>query len=130
VNGFCTTCHNTPNVGNHSVPLPINIGVVAPSAVGLDTTGLPVFEIRCDSGALAGQTFQVTDPGKALISGRCADVGKTKGPILRDLAARAPYFHNGAAPDLRHVVDFYDTRFGIGFTDSEKSDLIAFLKSL
>jgi len=130
VKGFCTTCHNTPNVGNHSVPLPINIGVVAPSAVGLDTTGLPVFDIRCNSGPLAGQIFQVTDPGKASISGRCADIGKTKGPILRSLAARAPYFHNGAAPDLRHVIDFYNTRFGIGFTDSEKSDLIAFLKSL
>jgi cytochrome c peroxidase len=52
------------------------------------------------------------------------------GPILRNLAARAPYFHNGAAPDLRHVLDFYDARFGIGFTDSAKSDLIAFLKSL
>ncbi|MBV9249861.1 MAG: hypothetical protein JO227_11530 [Acetobacteraceae bacterium] len=27
VNGFCTTCHDTPNVGNHSVELPLNIGV-------------------------------------------------------------------------------------------------------
>ncbi len=130
VNGFCTTCHDTPNVGNHSAPLPLNIGVVAPSAAGLDTTGLPVFSIRCDAGPLAGQIVQVTDPGKALISGRCADIGKTKGPVLRNLAARAPYFHNGAAPDLRHVVEFYDTRFGIGFTETEKSDLVAFLKSL
>ncbi|HJS87553.1 MAG TPA: hypothetical protein VJ779_19025 [Acetobacteraceae bacterium] len=130
VNGTCSTCHNTPNAGNHSVPLPLNIGVVAPSAAGLDTTGLPVFSIRCDAGPLAGQIFQVTDPGKALISGRCADIGKTKGPVLRNLAARAPYFHNGAAPDLRHVIDFYDTRFGIGLTEREKSDLIAFLKSL
>ena len=130
VKGFCTTCHDTPNVGNHSVPLPINIGVVAPSAAGLDTTGLPVFTLRCNAGPLAGQVFQVTDPGKALVSGQCADIGKTKGPVLRNLAARPPYFHNGAAPDLRHVVDFYNTRFGIGFTDKEKSDLIAFLKSL
>jgi hypothetical protein len=28
------------------------------------------------------------------------------------------------------VVVFYDKRFGIGFTDQEKSDLIAFLNSL
>jgi cytochrome c peroxidase len=130
VKGFCTTCHDTPNVGNHSVPLPLNIGVVAPSAAGLDTTGLPVFALRCDAGPLAGRVFQVTDPGKALVSGQCADIGKTKGPVLRNLAARPPYFHNGAAPDLRHVVDFYDTRFGIGLTDEEKSDLVAFLKSL
>jgi cytochrome c peroxidase len=130
VRGSCATCHDTPNVGNHSVPLALNIGVVAPSAAGLDTTGLPVFTIRCDAGPLAGQIFQVTDPGKALVSGQCADIGKTKGPILRNLAARAPYFHNGAAPDLTSVVNFYDSRFGIALTDGEKADLVAFLKSL
>ncbi len=81
--GTCTTCHDTPNVGNHSVKFPINIGVVAPAATGLDTSGLPVFTLRCDAGPLAGQVFTVTDPGKALISGQCADIGKTKGPILR-----------------------------------------------
>jgi hypothetical protein len=25
--GTCTTCHNSPDVGNHSSPLPINIGI-------------------------------------------------------------------------------------------------------
>ena len=59
-----------------------------------------MFTLRCDRGPLAGQSFQATDPGKALISGACADIGKTKGPILRGLAARAPYFHNGTAPHL------------------------------
>jgi cytochrome c peroxidase len=130
VKGFCTTCHDTPNVGNHSVPLAINIGVVAPVADGLDTAGLPAFTLQCDAGPLIGTTYHVTDPGKALISGQCADIGNTKGPILRNLSARAPYFHNGSAPDLDHVVTFYDSRFGIGFTDQEKRDLIAFLKSL
>lgn len=128
--GTCTTCHDTPNVGNHSVKLPINIGVVAPPAVGLDTTGLPVFTLRCDAGALAGQVFTVTDPGKALISGKCADIGKMKGPILRGLAARLPYFHNGSAATLGNAVDFYNTRFGIGLTDQEKADIAAFLKTL
>jgi hypothetical protein len=28
------------------------------------------------------------------------------------------------------VVNFYDTRFGIGFTPQEKADLVAFLRSL
>ena len=27
ISGFCGTCHNSPNVGNHSVKLPINIGI-------------------------------------------------------------------------------------------------------
>jgi cytochrome c peroxidase len=49
---------------------------------------------------------------------------------VRALATRAPYFHNGAAKDLRAVVDFYDVRLNIGFTDAEKADLVAFLNAL
>ncbi len=50
--------------------------------------------------------------------------------MLRALAARAPYFHNGAAATLEEVVEFYDTRFGIGLSAGEKSDLVAFLRAL
>jgi cytochrome c peroxidase len=53
-----------------------------------------------------------------------------KGPILRGLASRAPYFHNGSADSLTDVMEFYDKRFNIGFTAQEKKDLIAFLNSL
>jgi cytochrome c peroxidase len=72
----------------------------------------------------------VTDQGRGLISGKFKDIGKTKGPNLRGLATRAPYFHNGSAKDLNAVVAFYDQRFHIGFTDQEKSDLVAFLNAL
>jgi cytochrome c peroxidase len=131
--GFCGTCHDTPNAGNHSVKAPLNIGVADAgknSPPALDITELPVFTIWCTSGPLAGQTFEVTDPGRALITGECADIGKVKGPILRGLAARAPYFHNGSAATLRDVVEFYDQRFGIGFTEQQKADLVVFLNSL
>jgi hypothetical protein len=30
----------------------------------------------------------------------------------------------------RDVVTFYDLRFGLGFTEQEKQDLVAFLRSL
>jgi cytochrome c peroxidase len=50
--------------------------------------------------------------------------------MLRALAPRAPYFHNGFADDLDAVVDFYNDRFSIGFSKQEKSDLVAFLRSL
>ena len=131
--GFCGTCHDTPNVGNHSVKAPLNIGIAnagpdAPPA--LDISGLPVFTLQCTAGALAGQKYFVTDPGRALISGKCADIGKVKGPILRGLAGRAPYFHNGSAATLLDVVNFYDRRFALGFTDQQKRDLVAFLRAL
>jgi cytochrome c peroxidase len=70
------------------------------------------------------------DPGRALITGKWKDIGKTKGPILRALSGRAPYFHNGSAATLKDVVDFYESRFQIGLTAQEKSDLIAFLSSI
>jgi cytochrome c peroxidase len=133
VSGFCGTCHDTPNVGNHSVKAPLNIGIAdagANAPPALDIADLPVFTLLCTAGPLSGQTFTVTDPGRALISGNCADIGKLKGPILRGLAGRAPYFHNGSAATLLDAVNFYDQRFGIGFSDQDKRDLVAFLASL
>ena len=65
-----------------------------------------------------------------MISGSWTDVGKTKGPILRGLAARAPYFHNGSAKDLATVVSFYNQRFNIGLTPQQQSDLVTFLEAL
>jgi cytochrome c peroxidase len=133
ISGFCGTCHDTPNVGNHSIKLPLDIGIAdagvdAPPA--LDISGLPVFTLKCMQGPLAGKIYKVTDPGKATISGLCQDIGKLKGPILRGLASRAPYFHNGSAATLMDVVNFYDQRFGIGFTNQQKTDLVNFLNSL
>ena len=133
VSGFCGTCHDTPNVGNHSVKAPLDIGIAdagAKAPPALDTTGLPVFSLLCIAGPLAGTNFTVTDPGRALISGKCADIGKLKGPILRSLAARAPYFHNGSAATLMDVVNFYDQRFSLNFTPQQKADLVAFLNAL
>jgi len=43
---------------------------------------------------------------------------------------RAPFFHNGAAKDVREVVSFYDQRFQMGLSDEEESQLAAFLDAL
>ena len=122
--GTCTTCHNAPNAGNHSVPLPLNIGLADASR---RTPDQPLYTLRNKT---TGETIQTTDPGRALITGKWQDIGRFKGPTLRALAARAPYFHNGSAKDLDEVVKFYNDRFGIGFTDQERADLVAFLKTL
>ena len=133
--GGCAICHNTPNIGNHSTALPINIGVTMAQPVNndgspnnvLDLTGLPVYTLHQ---AGTGATVQVTDPGRALVTGKWTDVGKTKGPMLRGLAAREPYFHNGSAQDLTAVVNFYNARFNIGLTADQVSDMVAFLNAL
>jgi len=126
VRGNCGTCHNTPNVGNHSVALPVNIGTAdLASPNGVDY--LPVFRLRNKE---TGEVVQTTDPGRAVITGRFADIGKVKIPVLRGLSARAPYFHNGSAITLTDVVNFHDVRFAIGLTAREKADLIRFLGAL
>jgi cytochrome c peroxidase len=71
-----------------------------------------------------------TDLGQALIDGKFDHVGKIKGPILRGLSARAPYFHNGSAQTLLDAVQFYEGRFGLVLTPQEESDLVAFLSVL
>jgi cytochrome c peroxidase len=124
--GTCGTCHDAPNVGNHSVSVPLNIGV-GDLTSPLDVSYLPVFTLVNNT---TGAAVQTTDPGRALITGKWADIGKLKGPILRGLASRAPYFHNGSAANLLDVLVFYDKRFNIGFTAQEEADLVAFLNTL
>ena len=126
ISGTCGTCHDSPDVGNHSVSVPLNIGVGDLDS-SLDLAYLPVFTLQNK------RTFEIkrtTDPGRALITGEWKDIGKLKGPVLRGLSSRSPYFHNGSARTLGEVVDFYNARFNIGFSSQEKEDLIAFLSAL
>jgi cytochrome c peroxidase len=122
--GSCTICHDTPNTGNHSVKAPLNIGLTDASR---RTPDLPLYTLMNHS---TGQTIETTDPGRAMITGKWADIGKFKGPILRGLAGRAPYFHNGSAATLDDAVEFYNQRFDMRLTPQEKSDLVAFLRAL
>jgi hypothetical protein len=124
LNGTCTVCHDTPNVGNHSVPMALNIGVADASR---RTADLPLYTLRRRA---TGETVLVTDPGRAMVTGKWNDMGKFKGPVLRALAARPPYFHDGSAATLADVIKFYDTRFQARFTEQEKADLLAFLLAL
>ncbi len=144
--GHCTSCHDTPNVGNHSLPLPLDIGTAHSARAGMESDpavaaalaqlsmpDLPVYLVSgCPNpfGPDEPESFYTSDPGKALITGQCSDFNRIKGPVLRGLAARAPYFHNGAAANLRELVNFYNERFSMQLTDEQKSDLVAFLDSL
>ena len=122
--GTCGLCHDTPNVGDHSVGLPINIGIADASR---RTPDMPLYTFKNNA---TGQTVQTTDPGRALITGKFADIGKFKGPVLRGLAMRPPYFHNGSAAALTDVVTFYNTRFSIGLSAQDQTDLANFLSVL
>jgi cytochrome c peroxidase len=124
LSGTCTTCHNTPNSGNHSIPMPLDIGI---SDASRRTPDMPLYTLKNKT---TGEIIKTTDPGRALITSKWKDIGRFKGPVLRAVASRPPYFHDGSAKDLPTVINFYNTRFAIGLTDGEKADLVAFLASL
>jgi cytochrome c peroxidase len=112
----CANCHNEAKAAQ-----PMNIGTTAVSK----NSGLPVFRIACPTGVI-----ETHDPGRALITGKCADVGAIVMQQLRGLAARAPYFSNGSAQTLTEVIDFYERQYRMGLTPAEKQDLLNFLKVL
>jgi hypothetical protein len=120
----CGACHDAPNSGASSVPAFIDIGV---SAASRRTPDVPLYTLRHK---VTGETLATTDPGRALVTGRWDDIGRFKVPSLRALAARPPYFHDGSAPDLAAVVEFYDRRFQMHLTPVEIADLVAFLQAL
>lgn len=122
--GTCTTCHNTPNSGNHSTPMPLNIGIADESR---RTADMPLYTLQ---NKVTGDIIKSTDPGRALITGKWKDIGRFKGPVLRAVASRPPYFHDGSAANLVEVVEFYNSRFSIGLTIQEKADLVSFLAAL
>jgi cytochrome c peroxidase len=129
----CAACHNMVQTGMDVAPGYLDLGTnTMPTAK--PAPDLPLFRIDCHKDApphpYLGRRIYTTDPGRALITGRCADVGKVVVQQMRGLAARAPYFANGGAPDLRAVVQYYDDRFHIDYTEQEKTDLVNFMGAL
>ena len=93
--------------------------------IPLDQSYLPEITVcRKDpsSGVATRECKTTTDLGQALIDGKFDHVGKIKGPILRGLAGRAPYFHNGSAATLMDAVNFYDTRFAHRVLQAQSPD--------
>jgi cytochrome c peroxidase len=92
------------------------------------SVGLPMYTVR---NKVTGATVQTSDLGRGMVTGKWNDINKFKVPVLRGLAGHAPYFHNGSAATLGHVIDAYQAAgFQFNFTPRERADLIAFLASL
>ena len=86
------------------------------------------------------------DKGFGNITGRIEDEGKFKIPSLRNIAATAPYMHDGRFATLEDVIDFYSTKIKLdspnldinilshgkqlNLTSQQKEDLVEFLKTL
>lgn len=131
--GTCATCHSNTNAGNDVRPQAQLEEGTSGDPFGLPAPDLPMFKLTCVAGKSTpfnGSVIYTRDPGKALITGKCADIGKVKSAQLRGLAGRAPYFHDGSAATLGDVISFYNKRFSLDLTEQEKRDLENFLSTL
>jgi cytochrome c peroxidase len=87
----------------------------------------------------------LTDSGRYRITKKETDLGKFKVPGLRNVAATAPYMHNGMFATLEEVLRYYNNPKGffphqinldssfnkpLNLTAKEQSDIILFLKTL
>ncbi|MFQ6553928.1 cytochrome-c peroxidase [Aestuariibius insulae] len=88
---------------------------------------------------------ELRDPGLYAVTKDRADLGKYRTAPLRYLVYTAPYMHNGSLSTLEEVVDFYNRGGGseeevwgtksdllrpLDLSETEKTDLVAFLKSM
>jgi len=135
----CATCHGMHMTGMDTANGWMDLGTtnlpwaLEPPESPWSTAApqMPLFKLTCSADLpphpFLGRTIYTQDPGRALISGKCEDVGAIVIQQFRALAARAPYFSNGSAASLREIVDFYDRRFNIKLTEQERVDLANFL---
>jgi cytochrome c peroxidase len=63
-------------------------------------------------------------------SGKWADLARFRVPPLRGLAARAPYFHDGQAKNIKAAIRYHEDRFNIDLSHGKRKDLEAFLGAL
>jgi hypothetical protein len=131
VRNSCVFCHNMSQMGNDVAPGQVDLGTTTLPFAD-PAPHLPLFRITClkDPHPHYGRSILTQDPGFALTTGRCADVGKITLQSMRGLAARAPYFSNGLAKDLMGVVEYYERRYNIGYTEQEKQDLVNLMGAL
>lgn len=118
----------------------------------LETQGLAVFRANCETchkePLLTDYTFRNTgldsefsDLGRARITLNPDDIGKFKVPTLRNVLHTYPYMHDGRFRSIDQVLDHYANPVqsptldpllsnGIALTETERTQLKAFLKTL
>lgn len=164
----CFGCHDTPNVFNNlanveatgngqrpntfpsfapAVGRGFNVGVAEANMHGLrftrdmgDGTFQPiVLPLAAEDGSQVDLVVDL-DVGLAATTARYEDVGRFKVPSLRNLTARAPYFHDNSIDTLEGIVDYFcsdaynDSKDGqlypIHMSNKQRADLVDFLELL
>lgn len=133
VRNDCNFCHNMTRTGLDVAPGQVDLGTTN-SPYADPAPHLPLFKLTCKEGfaphAHIGKVVFTTDPGLALTTGRCKDIGKITIQSMRGMSSRAPYFANGSANSIQDLVDFYERRYDMKFSEQEKQDIANLMGAL
>jgi hypothetical protein len=122
--GTCASCHNVPNVGGHAVIRMMDIGTTDEANCN------PAFPMLTVQHKVTGEVRRTCDLGRGQGSGLWNEIGAFRVPPLRGLAARAPYFHDGQAKNIKQAIRYHEERFNINLSHGKRRDLEAFLGAL
>lgn len=143
--GKCVECHSGPNFADddfHVIAVAQSGPNVPPTDLGRFTDVAPLLTSAFNT---SGTYSDATGTGKLTgLSQTAAMTAQFRTKSLRGVASSAPYMHSGQLATLEAVVDFYDKGgdpapdggtkdsriVPLGLTTAEKSDLVAFMKTL
>jgi hypothetical protein len=91
-----------------------------------ETPAASALSLSCQSSSGNEMTVETTDPGRAIVTGKCADIGRIVRPSQSqtDVVAR---FFDGASTDAPASSHVYDYRIGARFAEKHPS-LVSFMK--
>ena len=90
----------------------------------------PVLPIITVQNKTTMETRRICDLGRGQGSGVWTELASFRVPPLRGLAARAPYFHDGSAKNIKQAIRYHEDRFNIDLSHGKRKDLEAFLGAL
>ena len=143
--GRCNDCHAVSTANPlFSDQKFHNIGIAAHKVDFIDRARKAAAVVRSGDvkqvDELALQT-EFSELGRFLVTKRLNDIGAFKTPTLRNIAATAPYMHDGSLATLWDVMDHYN-KGGVanpyldggmqrlGLSEAEIDDMVAFLETL
>lgn len=114
----CATCHNGPNLEDGKFH---RLGVPEDPKAKEDPRVLATARFVGKVSGFPDYRSLREDPGRFLVTKDPADWKAFATSPLREVAATAPYMHNGALRTLEEVIDFFDRGGG---DDPEKSPML------
>jgi cytochrome c peroxidase len=139
----CSTCHSIGVDSESELPRavqnpPLHLSTIAAKNLGTDTARLAQTVLSFDSKQLAkslSSEKQVSALGHFVVTKNPRDIARFVAPSLLNIAATAPYMHDGSVSTLEEAVDYelYNRtaeKSLDALTRRERDALVAFLRSL